>query len=102
MSTVLTHLEPKEQDNEFTVDEKRQVFLLGNCYQHQKIRLIRRCRFEGDADLEEEAIIYLIGVTDGTAVHSIGIYGISTNQPSDCYASLGKKIGSRHSLIPKM
>jgi hypothetical protein len=94
MRTVLKHLKNKNQDNEFTVDENGQVLLLGKCYQHHEIRLIRTYRFEGESDPEEEAIIYLIEAADGTVGYSIDTYGIYTNHLTDGYASLIKKLAA--------
>ena len=86
MSTVLSHLKRKKQDNEFTVDENGLVLLSGNLYQHHEIRLLKTYRFEGESDPAEEAIIYLVEATDGTIGYSIDTYGTYTNHLSDGYA----------------
>lgn len=92
MSTVLSYLKQKEQDNEFTVDEFGHLMLKGKCYQAHEVRLLKTYRFEGDSDPEEEAIIYLVETIDGTVGYSIDTYGIYTNHATDGYAAFIKKL----------
>lgn len=92
ISTVLSHLKQKKQDNEFTVDENGLVFLMGKCYQQEEVKLLKTYRFEGESDPEEEAIIYLIETTDGAVGYSLDAYGIYTDHLSDRYAGLIKRL----------
>lgn len=89
--TVLKHLKNRNQDNELFINEDGRVLLLERRYQPYEIRLIRTYRFEGDSNPGDEAIIYLIKVSDGTIGYSIDAYGMYTNHQSDGYAGLIKK-----------
>lgn len=95
LSTVLAHLKEEDQYNEFVVNERGMVLLLGKLYKENEIRLVKTYRFEGDSDPAEEAIIYLIEAKDGAIGYSIDTYGIYTNHLDDKYAGFIKQLTAK-------
>jgi len=96
LSTVMKHLKRNGHDNEFTVDDKGGVLLMGNLYHQNDILLIKTYRFEGESDPSEEAIIYLIKANDGVIGYSIDTYGLYTNHLNDVYANVINKLRADH------
>lgn len=102
MSTVLTHLKEKNQDNEFKVTAPGVISLNGKLYPEAEVKLIKTYRFEGESDPGEEAIIYLIETSDGTVGYSIDSYGLYAGHVTDSYALfIHNLIGRSESNNPK-
>ena len=88
ISTVLSMLKTKKQDNEFVINGTGQLSLNGKSYSHHEIKIIKTYQFEGDSDPADEAIIYLILTRDGIIGYSLDAYGVYTNHMNDGYAGL--------------
>ncbi len=92
ISTVLSMLKTKKQDNEFVINGTGQLSLFGKSYSHHEIKIIKTYRFEGDSDPADAAIIYLILTQDGIIGYSLDAYGVYTNHMNDGYAGLIQQI----------
>ncbi len=92
ISTVLNKLKQKNQDNEFIIDESRQLSLNGKSYSQHDIKIIKTYRFEGNSDPADSAILYVILTHDGVIGYSLDAYGVYTNHRNDGYADLIQQI----------
>lgn len=92
ISTVLNKLKQKNQDNEFIIDESRQLSLNGKSYSQHDIKIIKTYRFEGNSDPADSAILYIILTHDGIIGYSLDAYGVYTNHRNDGYADLIQQI----------